>query len=129
VEPNAAILPRRTATASEFARRSRALRLIATHEPVLITRHGRPVAVLDATPDVLPAQWDPRSTVSARDLSRTDAAARVLDAVEAGTTHVLTLTNVPVAVLRSARGIQERLSTALEDAFAGIGPDDRTPSA
>lgn len=112
-------LPTMAATATALARQSGALRSQAAEGPVLVTRRGRPVAVLVTTPEVVAASGDGQQ-VSARELNRAGAASACLDAVEGGECRVLTDHNRPVAVLEPVEAFLRRVRSVVDAAFADV---------
>lgn len=108
------------ATATDLARSLREVRELAGEGPVLITRRGRPVAIISTDRQVV-AEWSPVGmTVSAREMSRGGAVSECLDAVEGGEYRVLTETNRPVAVVHPVDAFRSSLLRAAGEGFAGV---------
>lgn len=107
-------LPRVVKTATDLARDGLAVRTAAQQSPVLITRRGDPVAVLDARPETLARpETSMMQAFSARDMNRSSGVADALELVSQGRPCRLTDTNRSVAVLTPADEVRKRIDALL----------------
>ncbi len=117
-------LPSVVVTATQLARDPAGVRASAqAHGSVLVTRRGRPAAVIVTDPSVVgeATDWsDPNAQVGARALNRSGAVTEVLDAVADGACRVLTARNRPTAAVVSPEDFERRLRARLGAAFAGV---------